>query len=204
MSGRRRKEIHRRIYEWTIHWAKTSRAMQALALIAFAESSFFPVPPDVLLIAMCVARPRRSFIYATICAVASVAGGMLGYLIGWAFWEATSQFFFTYIPGFTVEHFDKVADLYRGNAFWTVFTSGFTPIPYKLFTIAAGVCQISFATLVIASTLGRSGRFFLVGGLIFFFGEPVRVFIEKYLGWLTIAFAIMLIGGFFVAKQLLH
>ena len=196
--------MHRKIYEWTIHWARTPQASRALALLAFAESSFFPVPPDVLLVAMCVARPRRSFAYAAICSIFSVLGGMLGYLIGWAFWEATSQFFFTYIPGFTVEHFEKVADLYRGNAFWTVFTSGFTPIPYKLFTIAAGVCQISFATLVIASILGRSGRFFLVGGLIFFVGEPVRAVIDKYLGWLTIAVAILLIGGFFVAKQLRH
>jgi len=196
--------MHRRIYEWTIHWARTPRASQALALIAFAESSFFPVPPDVLLIAMCLARPRRSFLYAALCAFFSVLGGMLGYLIGYALWEAVAPFFFHYIPGFSEGAFNTVASLYQENAFWTVFTAGFTPIPYKIFTITAGVCKISFATLVVASALGRSGRFFLVGGLIYFFGEPVRVFIEKYLGWLTIAFAILLIGGFIIIKKLIH
>jgi membrane protein YqaA with SNARE-associated domain len=196
--------MHRRIYEWTIHWARTPRAAQALALIAFAESSFFPVPPDVLLIAMCLARPKRSFFYAIICSAGSVLGGMLGYLIGLGLWEAVGPFFFRYIPGFTEGAFNTVASLYQENAFWTVFTAGFTPIPYKVFTITGGVCKISFATLVAASALGRSGRFFLVGGLIFFFGEPVRNFIEKYLGWLTIAFAVLLIGGFFLISKLVH
>jgi membrane protein YqaA with SNARE-associated domain len=196
--------MHRRLYEWTIHWARTPMAVQALALIAFAESSFFPVPPDVLLIAMCIARPRRSYYYAAVCTAFSVLGGMLGYLIGYAVWEGVGPFFFSYIPGFTEGAFNKVASLYRENAFWTVFTAGFTPIPYKVFTITGGVCKISFPALVAASTLGRAGRFFLVGGLIYFFGEPVRVFIEKYLGWLTIAFAILLIGGFLLIKSLVH
>jgi membrane protein YqaA with SNARE-associated domain len=196
--------MHRRIYEWTIHWARTPRAVQALALLSFAESSFFPVPPDVLLVAMCVARPRRSFFYAAICSVASVLGGMLGYLIGWAFWGVASPFFFRYIPGFTEEAFGKVAALYQSNAFLTVFSAGFTPIPYKIFTIAGGVCQISFVTLIVASMLGRSGRFFLVGTLIYFFGESIRTFIDRYLGWLTIAFTILLIAGFLIVKRFLH
>ena len=196
--------MHRRIYEWTIHWAKTPRAAQALALIAFAESSFFPVPPDVLLIAMCLARPRRSFFYAALCAVFSVLGGMLGYLIGLALWEAVGPFFFHYIPGFTEEAFGKVAALYQSNAFLTVFSAGFTPIPYKIFTIAGGVCQISFVTLIVASMLGRSGRFFLVGTLIYFFGESIRTFIDRYLGWLTVAFTVLLIGGFILVKRFLH
>ena len=196
--------MHRKLYEWTIHWAQTPQAVQALALLAFAESSFFPVPPDVLLIAMCVARPRRSFYYAAVCSVASVLGGMVGYLIGWAFWEAAGPFFFTYIPGFTEEAFGKVAALYQENAFLTVFSAGLTPIPYKVFTIAGGVCRISFPVLVIASLLGRSGRFFVVGGLIFFFGEPIRTFIDRYLGWLTVAFVILLIGGFILVKAVVH
>lgn len=196
--------MHRKIYEWTIHWARTPQAAKALSLLAFAESSFFPVPPDVLLIAMCVAKPKKSFVYAALCSLFSVLGGMLGYLIGWAFWEAAGPFFFRYIPGFTEEAFGKVASLYQSNAFLTVFSAGFTPIPYKVFTITGGVCRISFATLVIASLVGRSGRFFLVGGLIYFFGEPVRTFIEKYLGWLTIAFVILLVAGFLVIKQFLH
>ncbi len=196
--------MHRRIYEWTIHWARTPRAVQALALIAFAESSFFPVPPDVLLIAMCLARPRRSFFYVAVCAGASVLGGMAGYLIGRSLWDVAGPFFFQYVPGFTEGAFEKVASLYRDNAFWTVFTAGFTPIPYKVFTITGGVCRISFATLVAASVIGRTGRFLLVGGLIFFFGETVRTFIEKYLGWLTVAFAFLLIGGFVIVKRFIH
>ncbi len=140
--------MHRKIYEWTIHWARTPQASKALALL--------------------VARPRRSFAYAALCSVFSVLGGMLGYLIGWAFWEAASPLFFGYIPGFTEEAFARVAGLYQKNAFLTVFSAGFTPIPYKVFTIAGGVCRISFATLVAASIIGRSGRFFLVGGLIYF------------------------------------
>ena len=196
--------LHRRLYEWTIHWSRTPRATQALALIAFAESSFFPIPPDVLLIAMCLAKPRRSFFYAGVSSLFSVLGGMLGYLIGYAVWEAASSFFFAYVPGFSRSAFDTVASLYQENAFWTIFTAGFTPIPYKVFTITGGVCKVSFAVLVAASILGRSGRFLLVGGLIYAFGEPVRGFIEKYLGWLTIAFVILLIGGFVIIKKFLH
>ena len=121
--------MHRRIYEWTIHWARTPRATQALALIAFAESSFFPVPPDVLLVAMCLARPKRSFFYAAVCALFSVLGGMLGYVIGYGLWEAVGPFFFSYVPGFTEGAFNRVASLYQENAFWTVFTSGFVRSP---------------------------------------------------------------------------
>jgi len=196
--------MHRRIYEWTIHWAQTRRAVQALAVLAFAESSFFPVPPDVLLIAMSVAAPRRSFFYALVATAASVLGGVVGYLIGWGFWEAAGPFFFRYVPGFTEEAFGKVASLYRDNAFVTVFTAGFTPIPYKVFTITGGVCRISLPVMVAASVLGRAGRFFLVGGLIYYFGESVRTFIDRYLGWLTVAFTILLVGGFLLIRHLLH
>lgn len=196
--------MHRRIYEWTIHWAQTPQAVLALVLIAFAESSFFPVPPDVLLIAMCVARPERSLRYAAVATAGSVVGGMFGYLIGLGFWEAAGPFFFRYIPGFTEEAFGRVAVLYRENAFWTVFTAGFTPIPYKVFTITGGVCKISFPVMVAASILGRAGRFFLVGGLIRIFGPAVRAFIDRYLGWLTVAFTVLLIGGFLLIRYLLH
>jgi membrane protein YqaA with SNARE-associated domain len=194
--------MHRRIYAWTIRWAQTPRALQALAVLAFAESSFFPVPPDVLLIAMAVARPRRSFLYALVATVASVLGGVLGYLIGWGLWEAASPLFFRWVPGFTPEVFDRVASLYRENAFLTVFTAGFTPIPYKVFTIAGGVCRIPLAVLVGASILGRAGRFFLVAGLIRVFGESIRGFIDRYLGWLTIAFTVLLVGGFLLVRAL--
>jgi len=196
--------MHRRIYEWTISWARTPRALAALAVIAFAESSFFPVPPDVLLIAMAVARPRRSFLYALVATAASVTGGVLGYFIGWGFWEAAGPYFFRYVPGFTPEVFGRVASLYRDNAFLAIFTAGFTPIPYKVFTIAAGVCKVPLAVLVGASVFGRAGRFLLVAGLIFLFGESIRAFIDRYLGWLTVAFTVLLVGGFLLVRALLH
>ena len=196
--------MHRRIYAWTIHWAQTPRALWALAVLAFAESSFFPVPPDVLLVAMAVARPRRSFLYALVATAASVLGGVLGYLIGWGFWEAAGPFFFRWVPGFTPAVFDRVAALYRENAFLTVFTAGFTPIPYKVFTIAGGVCRISLPVLLAASVLGRAGRFFLVAGLIYLFGESIRIFIDRYLGYLTVAFTVLLVGGFLLVRALVH
>lgn len=196
--------MHRRIYAWTIHWARTPQAVAALALIAFAESSFFPVPPDVLLIAMSVARPRRSFLYAAVATGASVAGAALGYLIGWGFWEAAGPHFFRWVPGFTPEVFEKVAALYRDNAFLAVFTAGFTPIPYKVFTIAGGVCRVPLTVLLAASLLGRAGRFCLVAGLIFLFGESIRTFIDRYLGWLTVAFTVLLVGGFLAVRALVR
>jgi membrane protein YqaA with SNARE-associated domain len=196
--------LHRKIYNWTIHWSRTPQATQALAAISFAESSFFPVPPDVLLIAMCIARPSRSFYYALVCTGASVLGGVAGWLIGRVFWEAAGPFFFAYVPGFTEQAFERVAGLYRENAFLTIFTAGFTPIPYKVFTITGGVCGIPLAVLAAASALGRAGRFFLVAALIFFFGEAVRGFIDRYLGWLTVAFTVLLVGGFVLIKRVLH
>jgi membrane protein YqaA with SNARE-associated domain len=191
----------RALYDWVLHWADTPYGTPALGILAFAESSFFPVPPDVLLIALALGKPRRSFWFALVCAVCSVLGGMLGYLIGNALWEAVSQFFFTYV--FSEDVFSKVRSIYNDWAFWAVFTAGFTPIPYKVFTIAAGVMTINFPMFVLASAVSRSARFFLVAGMIYFFGPPIKTFIDKYFNMLVVVFTVLLIGGFILIKVLL-
>jgi len=191
----------RRLYDWVLHWADTPYGTPALAILAFAESSFFPVPPDVLLIALDMGKPRRSFWYALVCSVFSVIGGMFGYLLGYAVWEAVHGFFFTYV--FSEELFNQVRDVYDRWAFWAVFTAGFTPIPYKVFTIAGGVARISFPLFVLASVLSRSARFFLVSGLIYLFGPKIKTFIDRYFNILVVVFTILLIGGFVVLKYLI-
>jgi len=191
----------RRLYDWTLHWAETPYGAPALFALAFAESSFFPVPPDVLLIALCLGLPARSLWFALVCTVGSVLGGMAGYLIGWAVWDEVSGFFFRYV--FSQEIFNLVGQKYDAHAFWAVFTAGFTPIPYKVFTIAAGVLHIDFVAFLVASITGRAGRFFLVAGLIRLFGPPVRVFIDKYFNLLSVVFVILLAAGFAVVKWLM-
>ncbi len=191
----------RRLYDWVLHWAETPYGLWALVVLAFAESSFFPVPPDVLLMALCLGAPRRSFVFAAACSIASVAGGVLGYLIGWFVWEEVSGFFFRYV--FSSETFAAAADLYNRYGFWAVFTAGLTPIPYKVFTVTAGVFEINFRDFFVASALSRSGRFFAVAGLIWFFGPPIRGFIDRYFNLLSIVFVVLLIGGFLVVRYLL-
>jgi len=191
----------RRLYDWTLHWAETPYGPPVLFVLAFAESSCFPVPPDVLLIALCLGLPKRSMWFALVCTVGSVIGGMAGYLIGWTVWEQVAGFFFHYV--FSQELFDLVGQKYGEHAFWAVFTAGLTPIPYKVFTIAAGVFRIDFLEFVLASTVGRAGRFFLVAGLIRIFGPPIRVFIDKYFNLLSILFVVLLVGGFAVVKWLM-
>ncbi|MEW6041793.1 MAG: YqaA family protein [Elusimicrobiota bacterium] len=190
----------KKLYDWVLSWANSPYATVALFLLAFAESSFFPVPPDVLLIALCLSRHLKSFFYSTICMIGSVLGGIAGYFIGYGIWQIVSGFFFKYV--FSRQTFEYVQTLYRKNAFWAVFTAGFTPIPYKVFTVAAGVCEISVMTLIVASILSRGARFFLVGGLIWKFGSPIKTFIDKYFNLLTVIFTFLLIGGFLVIRYL--
>lgn len=200
----KRPNIVRRLYNWVLHWADTPYGTPALFAISFAESSFFPIPPDVLQIALSVAKPKRSFFYAAVNAVGSVLGGMVGWLIGFALWATVSDFFFDYVPGFTRENFSYVQDKYQANAFLAIFAAAFTPIPYKVFTIAAGVFHVPFLVLVTASLLGRSGRFFAVAGCIYLFGPQVKALIEKYFELATILFTVLLIGGFLFVKYALH
>lgn len=193
----------KRLYQWVLHWADTKYGLPALIAIAFVESSFFIIPPDVLLIALCMGAPKRGLVFAAWCSVASVAGGALGYFIGYAFYEEVGR---RIIETLHYEAaFEKVGLLYGDNAFLSIVVAAFTPIPYKVFTIAAGVFheQVSLWTLVGASMLGRSGRFFLVAGAIYLFGPPVKRLLDKYLEIFTVVFMVLLIGSFVLIKFLL-
>jgi len=195
---------HYRLYRWVLHWSGHERAGSALFLLSFAEASFFPVPPDVLLMAMTLARPTRALRYATIATAGSVLGGLAGYGIGYGLWHTIEEFAFGHLAilGFTREVFDLVQHKYQANAFLALFTAGFTPIPYKIFTIAAGVFEVGLPVFVVASVLGRGGRFGLVALSLRWLGPTVRPFLDRYLGWLTLAFAILLAGGFWLVHRL--
>lgn len=203
------RNLIRKMYDWVLHWAETPYGAPALFLLAFAESSFFPVPPDVLLIALAVSLQKKAFKYAAICTLGSILGGMFGYFIGYQLWYSQGDtfsslaiFFFDNIPGFTEDLFSKVKLMYEENAFMVVFTAGFTPIPYKIITITAGVTQINFPMFLIASSVSRALRFFLVAGIIYKFGAPITRWIDKYFNKLAIAFTIILILGFVGIKYL--
>ncbi|OEU67294.1 MAG: cytochrome B, partial [Desulfobacterales bacterium PC51MH44] len=183
----------RRLYDWVLSWAETPYGTWALFLLAFSESSFFPIPPDILLIALAVAIPRKSLKYALICSVGSVLGGCFGYLIGWQFMASIGDRIIDFY-GLTPK-FEYIAALYNKYDAWAVGIAGFTPIPYKVFTISAGAFNINFSVFVIASMLSRSARFFLVGGLIYIFGPTIQSFIDKYFNILAIAFTVLLIAG---------
>lgn len=190
----------RRLYNWTLHWAEKPHGTWALFILAFCESSFFPIPPDVLLMALAVAVPKKAFKYALVCSAGSVLGGCFGYLIGYEFYEYAGK---PIVNLYNInDKFETVSGLYQNNAFMAIVVAGFTPIPYKVFTIAAGVCKINIFTLILASIVGRSARFFLVAGLFYAFGPTIKVFIEKYFNILTIIFTIILIGGFVALKYL--
>lgn len=200
-------KILRKLYDWVINWAKTPYGSAALFVIAFAESSFFPIPPDALLIALVIAVRTKAFRFAAICTAGSIIGALFGYAIGhFAWWNlnggftSLAVFFFNNIPSFTEETFFKIQSLYETYDFWIIFTAGFTPIPYKVFTIASGAFNINLIMFIVASIISRGARFFLVSFLLWKFGEAIKGFIDKYFNWLAIGFTVLLIGGFAVIK----
>lgn len=191
----------KKIYDWVIHWAETPYAVPALIILAFSESSFFPVPPDFLLIPVCLGKRNKAFYFAFICMVSSVTGGMLGYFIGWGFYETI---------GIKIVHFYHAEELFKqlcikfnAYGFWAILVPALTPIPYKIFTISAGVTRIGFPTFIIASILGRGIRFFAVAWLLWMFGQPIKTFIEKYFNILSFLAVALLIGGFIALKLLI-
>lgn len=196
-----RPALHRRLYDWVLHWAYTPYALPALVVLAFAESSFFPIPPDVLLLPLCLGKPERGYRYASWCSVASVLGGAAGYALGYGLWHAgLDRICFDYVPGFTPAVFDRVRGLYDQWNFWVVFTAGFSPLPYKVFTITAGVCSVDFPLFLLASAISRSARFFLEAWLLRRYGPPVREFVERRLGLMSLLFCVCLVGGFVLVK----
>ncbi len=196
----KRPGIHRRLYDWAISWAESPYGTLALFVIAVAESSFFPIPPDVLLIALGVAQPARALYFALVCSVGSVLGGMLGYAIGWLLWESTRELFFAYVPGFTPAVFTRVSGLYEEWGFVAVMIAGFSPIPYKVFTVASGVFGMNFPAFVLASAISRSARFCIEGALIKRYGARMRDILERNFNLMTALFVILLVGGFLVIR----
>lgn len=184
----------RRLYDWVEHFAETPYGSWALFLLAFAESTFFPVPPDVLLIALAVSIPSKAFRYALICSAGSVLGGVVGYVIGYRFMEVIGFGILNFYG--LAEKYQKVAELYNQYNVWVVGIAGFTPIPYKVFTISAGAFKINFSLFLLASLVSRSARFFLVSGLIYIFGKEIRAFIERYFNILAVIFVLLLVAGF--------
>ena len=190
----------KKLYEWVLKWADTPYGGWALFILAFSESSFFPIPPDILLIALAVGKPKKALKFALICSVGSVLGGIAGYLIGWQFMAVVGHKIIAFY-GLT-EKVATIASLYNQYNAWAVGIAGFTPIPYKVFTITAGAFRINFLIFLLASTVSRSARFFLVGGLIYVFGPRIQIFIDKYFNLLAIAFTVLLVASFFLIKVL--
>jgi len=188
----------KKLYNWTMHWAQTKPAPYALFGIAFVESSFFPIPPDVLLIAMVISDKKKWIRFATICTIGSVMGALFGYFIGWGLYETVGKMI---VDTYKLQNIvTLIGQKYQENAFFTIFTAAFTPIPYKAITITAGLFKISLSMLIFASIIGRAGRFFLVAGSLRIFGKKIADSIEKYFDIFSIVFVVLLVGGFLLLK----
>ena len=192
----------RRLYDWVIRLAGHPRAIPAMGVVSFAESSFFPIPPDVMLVPMILANRQKAFTIALVCTVCSVLGGLLGYAIGYYFFET--------IGAWVVKTYglqaglEKFRDEFTRYGTWVILIKGLTPIPYKLVTIASGAAHFDLFTFVWASIVTRGLRFFLVAALLWKFGEPIRAFIEKRLTLVMWTFLIALVGGFVAVKFLFN
>jgi membrane protein YqaA with SNARE-associated domain len=191
----------RRLYDWMMRMAGHRKAPQALFWVAFIESSVFPIPPDVMLIPMILAQRAKAFLYATICLAGSVLGGVAGYAIGYYLFDLIGE------PVLRVygygEKYQQTADLFNEWGPWILIAKGWTPFPYKVLTIAAGAFKMSIVPFILASIVARAMRFYLVAALLYWFGEPIRDFIEKRLSLVTTAFLVLLVGGFVAIKYVL-
>ena len=189
-----------RFYARTLALASSPRALWWLAAIAFAEASFFPIPPDTLLIPMALARPDRAWRFALICTIASVIGGALGYFIGYELFDQLARPLIAFY-GYAAR-FDAFQAMYAQYGLWIILIKGVTPIPYKIVTIASGAAHFDFAVFMGASVATRGARFFLVATLLHYFGESVREFIERRLTLVTAGVAVGIVGGFLVLRLL--
>ena len=186
----------RRLYRWVLSWADRPGGVHALFWLAFAESSFFPVPPDVLLVALGVGAPKRALRFATIAGVGSVLGGVFGYLIGLLFMDSVGNWLLDLYSAHAM--YDTVKTWFDAYGVLIVGVAGFTPIPYKVFTIAGGAFGINFPLFIIASLVSRFARFYLVGLLIKWKGAVAREFIDRHLDWIIVAFTVLLVAGYFL------
>ena len=190
----------RRMYDWMMRMAGHARAPHALFGISFVESSIFPIPPDVMLIPMILARRSKAWLYATICTAGSVLGGLAGYAIGYFLLEYLGRPIINFYG--LADKFQQSATMFNDWGPWILIAKGWTPFPYKVLTIAAGAFQMALGPFILASIVARAMRFYLVAALLYWFGEPIRDFIERRLSLVTTAFLIALIGGFVAIKYL--
>ncbi|MTI18289.1 DedA family protein [Rhodobacteraceae bacterium RKSG542] len=190
----------RRLYDWTLSFAGGKRAPAALGTVSFVESSFFPIPPDLLLIPMVVSRREKAWWYALLCTITSVLGGVLGYFIGAVLFTQVAEPILN-LYGY-MNKFDEFKVIFDDWGWWFVFFAGLTPFPYKVITIASGAFALNMPVFFVASLVSRGIRFFVVAGLLYFFGPPIRDFIEKRLGLVFTVFVILLVGGFALIKFL--
>ncbi|MFO7921955.1 DedA family protein [Rhodobacteraceae bacterium W635] len=190
----------RGLYDWTISLAGHRYALLALAVISFVESSVFPIPPDILMIPMIIAAPRRAFLIASVCLVSSVLGGLAGYYIGYGLFESVGRPVLEFYG--KDSYFEEFRARYNEWGAWTVLVAGVTPFPYKVITIMSGVTQLNIWVFMLSSVIARGLRFFVVAALLWKFGEPIRDFIEKRLGLMFTLFVILLAGGFYLVKYL--
>ncbi|QQA44799.1 YqaA family protein [Pelagovum pacificum] len=184
----------RRLYDWTMRLADTRYALWALALVAFAESSFFPIPPDVLLIPMIIARPSRAFMYAALATVSSVVGGLAGYWIGFGLNEAVAQPIIDFYGA--TDDVAHMRDWFNEYGAWAVVVAGVTPFPFKIITIVSGMTSLNLVVFLLSALFARALRFFIVAALLWKFGEPIRDFIDRRLALVFTLFCVLLIGGF--------
>lgn len=190
----------RRLYDWTMSLAATRHAEKGLAGISFLESSVFPIPPDVLLIPMVIAQRDKWIRIALICTIFSVLGAFLGYFIGAFLYETIGKSVLEFYG--KADSFDKISEWYNTYGGWGVLFAAVTPFPYKVLTIFSGATGLNIITFAVVSVIGRAARFFLVAYLLRKFGEPIRLFIEKYLGLLFALFLILLVGGFYAVRYI--
>ncbi|NCO85654.1 MAG: DedA family protein [Rhodobacterales bacterium] len=190
----------RRLYDWTMGLAGSPWALWALAVIAFVESSVFPIPPDVLMIPMIIAAPRRAFLIAGVATAASVAGALLGYYIGWGLFDTVGRPVLDFYG--KAEKFDDFARRYNEWGVWAVLIAGVTPFPFKVITIASGATGLALVPFILSAIVARALRFFIVAGLLWRFGAPIRDFIERRLGLVFTLFCVLLIGGFVLVRYL--
>ena len=190
----------RRLYDWIIRLSGSPRAMPALAAVSFVESSFFPIPPDAMIVPMVLAQPQKAWRIAAVATISSVIGGLFGYAIGYYLYETVGLWL---IDFYGLQHgFDSFRQQFNEYGFWIILVKGATPIPYKIVTIACGIAHYSIALFLIASIITRGGRFFLEAALLRKYGEPIRGFIEKRLTLVTTAFVVLIVAGFVALRYL--
>lgn len=196
------------IYDWVLNLSTKPNSNYSISILSFSEAFFFPIPPDVLLIPLCLGNRKKAWNFALLCSIFSILGGMIGYYIGKVLWwnvpgveySYLANLFMEYIPGVNEAGFNNIKKLYDEWDFWIVFTAGFTPIPFKLITISAGTFNINLSMFIFASIISRSARFFLLASLIKVYGQSISTFIEKYFNILALLFTLLLIGGFILIK----